>query len=81
MTLTPAAANVEVGKTIKLTAIVAPADATDKIVVYKSNDDTIATVVNDGTVTGVTDGTADITVTAGGKTAKSTITVITPAEE
>lgn len=81
MTLTPATANVEVGKTIKLTAIVAPTDATDKIVAYKSSDDTIATVANDGTVTGVADGTADITVTAGGKTAKSTITVITPAEE
>lgn len=77
MTLTPATANVEVGKTTTLTAAVAPSDATIKTTTFKSSDDTIATVNGSGVVTGVAVGTADITVTTtdGGKAAKSTMTV------
>lgn len=77
MTLTPATANVEVGKTTTLAATVAPADATNKAVTYASSNDAISTVDSNGVVTGVQAGTADITVTTadGGKTAKSTVTV------
>ena len=77
MTLTPATANVEVGKTTTLTATVAPSDATTKTTTFKSSDDTIATVNGSGVVTGLAAGAADITVTTtdGGKTAKSTVTV------
>jgi uncharacterized protein YjdB len=77
VTLTPATANVEVGKTTTLTATVAPADATNKAVTYASSDDAIATVDSNGVVTGVAAGTADITVTTadGAKAAKSTVTV------
>ncbi|MBR1869610.1 MAG: Ig domain-containing protein, partial [Bacteroidales bacterium] len=46
----------------KLTATVLPENATDKSMTWKSSNDGIATV-NDGTVTGVSEGTAEITVT------------------
>lgn len=80
--MTPTTATVEVGKTTTLTATVAPADATNKTVTYVSSDDAIAKVDAGGVVTGVTAGTADITVTTadGGKTAKSTVTVTAAAE-
>lgn len=81
VTLTPATASVEVGKTTPLTAKVAPDNATNKAVTYKSSDEAKATVDAKGVVTGVAAGTADITVTTtdGSKTAKSTITVTAAA--
>ena len=77
VTLTPSTASVKVGATTKLTATVAPANATNKKVTYKSSDATKATVDASGTVTGVAAGTATITVTTddGAKTATSAITV------
>jgi uncharacterized protein YjdB len=82
VTLTPATASVDVGKTTTLGSAVAPDDATNKAVTYASSDDTIATVDAGGVVTGVAAGTADITVTTadGAKTAKSTVTVTAAAE-
>lgn len=44
---------VQVGKTAKINAVIAPDDATDKGVTYKSADITLATVDDDGTVHGV----------------------------
>lgn len=69
-------ATVEVGKTVTLTAIVTPANATNKNVAWASSDDKVATVA-DGVVTGVAEGTADITVTTvdGRKTATCVVTV------
>ncbi len=66
-----------VGANETLTATVAPTNATDKTVTYKSSDATIASVDSKGKVTGVKAGTADITVTTkdGSKTAKCTVTV------
>ncbi|OJG42715.1 hypothetical protein RV04_GL000774 [Enterococcus hermanniensis] len=65
-----------VGANETLTATVAPTNATDKTVTYKSSDATIAGVDSKGKVTGVKAGTADITVTtANGKTAKCAVTV------
>lgn len=80
MTANPATASVEVGKTIKISGSVAPADATDKSVTYKSSDEAIATVKADGTVTGIKAGKATITLTSkdGGKSATSSITVTDP---
>ncbi|WP_179211705.1 Ig-like domain-containing protein [Secundilactobacillus pentosiphilus] len=72
-------ASVEVGKTVKLTATVTPNNATDATPVFTSSDATVATIANDGTVTAVKAGTATITVTAGGKTATSAITVTAAA--
>lgn len=60
-----------------LTATVAPADATNKLVKWSSDDETIAKVV-DGVVTGLKAGTATITVTTadGSKTASCEVTVV-----
>jgi uncharacterized protein YjdB len=76
VTLAPTTASVEVGKTTSLTATVAPADATEKSVTWKSSDEETATVDSSGKVTGVKAGTADITATtkSGAKTAKATLT-------
>lgn len=60
----PETLNVTLGKTMKLQASITPEDATNKTLVYTSADDTIASVKEDGTVSGLKLGTADITVKA-----------------
>ncbi|QFR57739.1 Ig-like protein [Serratia phage Slocum] len=77
VTMAPKTASVDVGSTVKLTGTVAPANATNKSVTYKSSDATIATVAADGTVTGVKAGSATITVTTadGNKTDTCVVTV------
>ncbi|USF26992.1 hypothetical protein N510_001926 [Firmicutes bacterium ASF500] len=74
-------ASVETGKSITLTATVAPASATDKSVRWSSSDTSVATVDKQGKVTGVSLGTAVITVTTedGGFTASCTVTVVSPS--
>ena len=83
VTLDKTTADVEVGKTVTLTATVAPENATNKNVTWASDDETIATV-EDGVVTGVAEGTANITVTTvdGSFTDICTVTVkaATPVE-
>lgn len=72
VTLNKTKANVNVGKTTKLTETVAtPDNKTDKTVTWSSSDKTIATVSADGTVKGVAKGTATITATAKADTTKS----------
>lgn len=60
-----------------LTAAVEPADATNKNVTWSSDNEAVATVSEDGFVTAVAPGTADITVTTedGGFTAVAKVTV------
>ena len=60
---------------IVLTVTVLPEDATDKTVTWQSSDTKVASVVN-GTVTALSDGTADITASAGGKKATCRVTVL-----
>ena len=68
-------AELQVGKTLTLTATVTPDNATDKAVAWTSSNDAVATVDADGVVTAKAEGTATITATAGGKTATCTVTV------
>lgn len=67
----------EIGGSETLTATVAPADATNQKVTWKSDKPEIATVDANGKVTGVKAGEATITVTTedGGKTATCRVTV------
>ena len=77
VTLNKTATSLLVGGSETLTATVAPAEATNKKVTWKSDKPEIATVDANGKVTGVAAGEATITVTTedGGKTATCKVTV------
>jgi len=68
----------KVGESVTLTPTVSPSNATNKNVIWKSSDTSVATVTN-GKVTGVKAGIATITVTTvdGSKTATCTVKVTT----
>src|SRR6218665_803967 len=75
----PLTATVEVNLTVKLTPTVTPENATDKSVTWTSSDINIATVADDGTVTGKSPGTAAIKATSKSNSEKSatcTVTVV-----
>lgn len=80
VTVDPVTAYVAIGAKVKLTATVAPENATNKAIKFTTSDMAIATVDEaTGEVTGVAAGEADITATTtdGNKTAVSKITVPT----
>ena len=64
-----------VGDSYLLTATVEPENATDKTVVWASDDESVAIVESDGTVTGVSAGVATITATCGEVWAACKVTV------
>lgn len=73
----PSTASVDVGDTTTLTATISPSNATNQNVTWSSNNTSVATVSSSGVVTGVSAGTAVITVTTadGGYTDTCTVTV------
>jgi peptidoglycan/xylan/chitin deacetylase (PgdA/CDA1 family) len=77
VTLNRDTAGMFVGNSITLTKTVAPANATNKNVTWRSSDETVATVSETGAVTAVSEGTATITVTTadGGFTADCVVKV------
>lgn len=77
VSMSPASPTTTVGGTVKLSVSITPANSTDKTGVWTSATPAVATVAQDGTVTGVAEGTSEITFTAnsGAKTAKRTVTV------
>ena len=77
VTVSKTSVEVAVGKSETLTTTIEPSDATNKNVTWTSGDANIATVSNDGTVTGVAAGTTTVTVTTedGSKTATCAVTV------
>ena len=77
VSLDKATLSLETGKTATLKATVAPTDATNKGLNWASTDKAIATVDNNGKVTGVKAGqaTAVATTDDGGKTAEAKVTV------
>ncbi|NUU63026.1 family 16 glycosylhydrolase [Paenibacillus agri] len=78
VTLNQTTAQVEVGKTVQLNASVAPSNATNKQVTWSVSGNSVASVSQNGTVTGLAPGTTTVTATTadGNKTATSTITVV-----
>ena len=78
VTIEPSEAELNVGSSTKLTATVLPENASNKNVVYSVDDESILSVDQDGNVTGLSLGTATVTVTTedGGFTASSEITVM-----
>ncbi len=78
VTVSPAAAALDVGKTVTLKAACTPKNATNKAVSWKTSNKGVATVTSAGVVKGVKAGTAKITATAkdgSKKSASCTVTV------
>jgi alpha-amylase len=66
---------VSVGSSVRLSATVSPANATNKTVVWGSLDPSVATVGADGTVTGVKAGSTRVVATAGNVSAAFDVSV------
>lgn len=81
VTIAPKTASIDVGATTSLNSSVAPTTATNKSVSYTSSDEAVATVSSNGTVTGVAEGSAVITVTAQDSNKLDTATVTVNAVE
>ncbi|MBN2486007.1 MAG: Ig-like domain-containing protein [Bacteroidales bacterium] len=77
VSVSPTSLTLAVGATGQLTATVSPSNATNKNVSWSSGNTSVATVSASGLVTGVSAGTATITVTTqdGSKTASCAVTV------
>ena len=76
VTLNNSRVTVEKGHTATLSATVSPVDATDKTVMWRTSDENIATVDENGVVTAVNAGSATITATAGEFTASCEVVVV-----
>lgn len=83
VTLNKSDESIAAGETLQLTATVSPKNATNKNVSWKSGDTDVASVTQDGLVTGVKAGKTGITVTTedGNKTAVCTVTVTEEEKE
>lgn len=83
VTVAPTSATLKINGKQQLNATIAPDNATDKAVTWKSSNTSVATVSENGLVKGIAQGTATITVTThdGNKTATATITVTNESEE
>ena len=77
VSLSQTSVTLSVGGSVSLTATVSPSDATDKTVTWASSNPSSVTVEN-GLVKAVSPGTASVTATAGGKSAKCDIPVLLP---
>lgn len=80
ITLSQKTATIKVGATKQVTVSANPANASDasdvvSATTYSSGDEAVATVTNDGTITGVAVGSTNITATSGTFTAEVAVTV------
>jgi len=74
--INPASANVGLGGTQQLNAVITPSNATNQAVSWNSSDSSIVTVNSTGFITGVSTGMATITVTTQDGNYTSSITVV-----
>lgn len=73
--VTPSSYTIDVGEKYKLTATISPSNATDKSVIWSSDNSSVVSVDNSGNICGMVAGTAIITAkSSNGKTATCTIT-------
>ena len=70
--------SLSVGSSITLTATVLPDNASNKTVSWKSSNTSVATVDSNGKVMAIAGGSATVTATAGGVSAKCSVTVSVP---
>ena len=70
--------SLSVGSSITLTATVLPENASNKTVSWKSSNTSVATVDSNGKIKAIAGGSATITATAGGVSAKCSVTVSVP---
>ena len=75
VTLNKTELRIKEGDSETLEATVKPDNATDKTVTWSSSDENVATVDEGGKITAIKAGTANITATAGEKSAKCVVTV------
>lgn len=76
ISLNKSSETIKVGKTVKLSAVVSPSTALEyNTLTWKSSNESVATVSSSGLVTAVKPGSATITATAGGKSARCTVKV------
>ncbi len=77
VTVSPTSATINAGATTSLTATVSPADASNKAVNWSSSNTAVAAVNSSGLVSGMSEGSATITVTTqdGAKTATCVVNV------
>ncbi len=80
ITLSQKTATIKVGANKQVAVSADPTNASDASAVvsattFSSSDDSVATVTNDGTITGVVAGSATITATSGAFTAEVAVTV------
>ncbi len=78
VSLDKADVTMEIGQSLTLAATVLPDNATDKAVEWHSSNPAIAEVDRNGKVTAVSEGSAQISASAGGKSASCQITVSKP---
>lgn len=77
ITLSQSEATLRPDDTLQLTATVYPTDAADRSVTWESSDESVAMVTDDGFVLALSEGTADITVTARDSSGVSAVCRIT----
>lgn len=75
ITISQETAALTIGETLALTAVVSPANATDKTVTWSSSNTAVAVVDDNGVVTAVAAGTATISARISGKRATCKVTV------
>ena len=75
VSLSQATAEMLVGETVRLIAMVTPSNSTDKTVVWASSKQSVATIDQTGLLTAVAEGTSTVTASVGGKSATCTVTV------
>lgn len=75
VSVSPESISLECGETKQLTAQISPENATAGDITWTSSDEAIATVSSDGTVTGISKGTATVTATVSGKSGTCEVTV------